>query len=113
MDIKYPRCQEPEARNVRIICLFVFLIYLLLVVTGCATHSRTTRTTTTDTPVEATTTTTTSQVTSEPSRQTTVVTEDKTRTAQDGGILGGAFHVVGEVLAFPFRVVAAVLDAIF
>ena len=88
---------------------------------GCATN-RTTRTTTTEPVGNSSTThttttsspnseTTTTQTTSHPVEKTTTVTEE--RRSSDGGIFGGFFHIVGEVLAFPFRVVASVFDAIF
>lgn len=41
----------------------------------------------------------------------TVVVEEK---EEDDGLLGGpVFHIIGEVLAFPFRAVANVIDFIF
>ena len=115
MNLRYTKNEQTDVQNVKIIYLFVFLLYVLLVVTGCATHSRTTRTTTTSAPVEQTTTTMTSKVNYEPHQRETVTTQENTQTTSygDGGILGGALHVVGEVLAFPFRVVASLLDAIF
>ena len=56
-----------------------------------------------------------SETTASPTSQTTVV-EKETTTHTEGehhGLLGGAFHVVGEILAFPFEVVADVFRFIF
>ena len=55
-----------------------------------------------------------SETTTSPTSQTTVVEKETTHT--DGGhhgLLGGAFHVVGEILAFPFEVIADVFRFIF
>ena len=55
-----------------------------------------------------------SETTTSPTSQTTVVEKETTHT--DGGhrgVLGGAFHVVGEVLAFPFEVIADVFRFVF
>ena len=55
-----------------------------------------------------------SETTTSPTSQTTVVEKETTRT--DGGhhgLLGGTFHVVGEILAFPFEIIADVFRFIF
>ena len=45
---------------------------------------------------------------------TAVVEETKTTEHHDHtGVLGGAFHLVGEILAFPFEVIAGVFRFIF
>ena len=56
-----------------------------------------------------------SETMTSPTSQTTVV-ERETTTHTDsghGGLLGGVFHVVGEVLAFPFEVIAGLFRFIF
>lgn len=49
--------------------------------------------------------------------QTVVVEQQESKTSQehrdDRGVLGGAFNVVGEVLAFPFQVMAEGLRFVF
>lgn len=48
--------------------------------------------------------------------QTVVVEKEESKTTRhhnDTGILGGAFHLIGEVLAFPFEVVAGLFRLIF
>lgn len=75
---------------------------------GCATSERTTRTETTvshdddddhDNVDDGETTRT-------ETRTTTVEDEER-------GILGTTFHVIGQILAFPFKVVAKIIEAIF
>ena len=90
-----------------IISVFVIL-FLASQLIGCATrHQTTTRTTTTDSAGEVDASTT--------DRETTVTEKTTTSTEpqSDGGIFGGFFHLLGEVLAFPFRVIGSVFDAIF
>jgi len=91
-----------------IISVFVVL-FLASQSVGCATRSQTTtRTTTTDSADQADASTA--------GRDTTTVTEKTTSTTtpqSDGGIFGGAFHLLGEILAFPFRVIGSIFDAIF
>ena len=86
------------------ISLFLFSPAL----SGCATSERTTRTETTvshdddddyDNIDDGETTRTRTET-------TTVVDEER-------GILGTTFHVIGQILAFPFKVVAKVIEAIF
>lgn len=36
-----------------------------------------------------------------------------TQKSGDTGVVGGLFHFVGDVIAFPFRVVGHTIDAIF
>ncbi len=70
------------------------------VLSGCASHSKIVHT----------------ETVSNPPAQTVVVEQQTTKTtaeSHDSGILGGAFHVVGEVLAFPFVVIADVFRFIF
>ena len=83
---------------------------MLPLVSGCAGSEKTTRTETTvahdsvsGEPV-ATSTSTTTQTQTE---KTAPVSAPHT------GILGGALHVVGVVLAFPFKVIAGIFEFIF
>ena len=75
------------------VCLLVISL-----AAGCSSSTKTVRSETLTTPVS----------------QTTVV--EKETTHSDGehhGLLGGALHVVGEILAFPFEVIAGVFRFIF
>ena len=55
-----------------------------------------------------------SETITSPTSQTTVVEKETTHTdAGHRGVVGGVFHVVGEILAFPFEVIADVFRFIF
>ena len=70
-------------------------------VTGCASHTESVHKETVSSPAS-------------PATQTVTVDKQVTTTEHhDYGILGGAFHVVGEILAFPFDVVASLFRFIF
>lgn len=75
------------------------LILMFTLTTGCANRSKSSYSTTTNAAGQ------------------TVVHESNTTTASDPapdrGILGGAFHVVGEILAFPFEIIAGAFRFIF
>ena len=43
---------------------------------------------------------------------TTTTTEEKPK-EEHPGVLGATLHLIGDVLAFPFRLVAGIIDAIF
>ncbi len=107
--------------NQRMVYLFTVL-FLIFQLVGCATHSSTTTRTTSSTsdPDAVRTTSTTSVdgdrtvVTDErPVTDRTVVTEKNTTTEERDPGLGGPFHIVGEILALPFRLVGDLFDAIF
>ena len=55
------------------------------------------------------------ETTANPTTQTTIVEKETTTHTDSGhhGLLGSAFHVVGEILAFPFEVIAGVFRFIF
>ena len=79
----------------------VLMIVLMLagnLTAGCSSHSHSYKSTTKNVDGE-----------------TVVVEKQETQTSEshDHGILGGAFHVVGEVLAFPFDVIAGLFRFIF
>lgn len=93
------------------------MIFILagFLVTGC-THSHS-RTVTRETAAPAATTTTTAGTTAGTTTTTaapaTVVEEHTHVEERDYGLFGGVFHVVGEVLAFPFQLVADLFRFIF
>lgn len=76
----------------------IFLITGTLL-TGCATDKKTYTTSTVQNPTS----------------QTTVVETEKTVEKEDvdRGVLGSTFHVIGEVIAFPFEVLASAFRFIF
>jgi hypothetical protein len=98
----------------------LFMSVLLVVggVSGCSGGPKTTVTTTTvTTPIRtdpASAASGNSMETAAASQETTVTTTT-TETGQESspGIVGSAFGLVGAVIAFPFRVVGGVLDALF
>jgi hypothetical protein len=60
------------------------------------------------------TTETTSNVSSAPVESTqTTTTETTANRHESHGIIGGFFHVVGQIIAFPFKVVAKVFETVF
>ncbi len=77
------------------LAVLVFFISLN-VMSGCARDSKTIRTDTVNgTPTQ------------------TVVVEEHTTDTRDRGVLGSTFHVIGEILAFPFEVIAGAFRFIF
>ena len=79
-----------------IVCLLVANLFM-----GCAseTHIRKETVTTPTTPSSTT--------------QTVVVDKETTKVEEHHGVIGGIFHVVGEVIALPFQLVADLFRAIF
>ena len=99
-------------RNV--VCVLIGLAMGVQLLTGCASNSKTYKETTTVTtaPADGSTAVT------ESSYQTSTTVKEETTSAStqapsDGGIFGGVFHLLGEILAFPFRVIGGIFDAIF
>lgn len=89
--------------------VLVVLISSFLVSTalsGCATTERTTRTETTVSHDDDNDNIDDGETTRTHTQTTTVADEER-------GILGTTFHVIGQILAFPFKVVAKVIEAIF
>ena len=78
-----------QKRILPIIALSIALISPLII-DGCSSQSETTTTTTSEEPQSAPTTTTTSTTT--------------TSNAPDS-VLGAAFHAIGTIILFPFRLV--------
>ncbi len=91
--------------------VFMALAFSLQFLTGCAAHSQTYKETTTTASAPADTT-------AQPTATTSTTTVEKSSSASSsphsgGGIIGGVFHVIGQVLAFPFKLVGSIIEAIF
>lgn len=88
-----------------------FLCAGMLVATGCAQHTRT-RVTRTEEVVRRPVQTQTTNLSAE---ERTVVEKESTTAVQQEprGILSSTVHVVGEILALPFHLVAGLLKLIF
>lgn len=86
----------------------------ILLVAGCASSRSQTRTTTVSTSEEPGTrvqTTTRDTGTSVEETTTTTTTEE---TKKEGrGVIGTTFDFIGKVLAFPFKLIAGIFEAIF
>lgn len=102
--------------------MFLVLIFCLFAVVGfegCATTSTTTKTetvTTYDTKGDSIERSETAPTSEEPSttkveKRTEV--EEKQTESESGGILSTTLDVVGNVLAFPFKVIAGVIEFVF
>jgi hypothetical protein len=104
---------------VKTLSCILFLIVPLVVggVSGCSGGKTTTVTTTTVTKPLRTdphaASTVNGQDTAGASQETTVTTTTETEEESSPGIIGSAFGLVGAVIAFPFRVVGGVLEALF
>ncbi len=100
-----------EKLKVHILVIMFVGITGFLSLTGCSHTDRSTRTTTTTVDkggvdmddYDASTTVTT---------ETTAV-EETPEIKEDHSILGSFFHFVGNVIAFPFRLIGSAFDAIF
>jgi len=93
----------------RVTQLFIAVLFLSALLGGCATQ-RTSETVNRETV----------QYPADRARAPVVVeqrTTEKTETTKtdghSGGVLSGSVHVVGEVLALPFRAVAGLLGVVF
>lgn len=88
-----------------------FLCVGMLVATGCAQHTQT-RVTRTEQVVRHPAPT---EMTNRSAEESTVVEKESTTTVQQEprGILSSTVHVVGEILALPFHLVAGLLRLIF
>ena len=87
---------------------------LMVAIGGCAAQSRSSRTVTTTEAYPENGDMAQEEPGVVETRKTTVTQSSSAASgSSDGGIFGGAFHFIGEVLAFPFRVIASVFDAIF
>ena len=85
----------------------IALVLAISLLAGCASRSETSvRRETTSSPSASTVTSTTTSPSSE-----TVVVEKQTKVEEHHD--GGLFHIVGEILAFPFQLVADVFRFIF
>ena len=86
--------------------LTVSLLALPLMVGGCAGTHQTTKETTVSTSSEA------APVETVETNTTTTQSSTETRPSSPG-VIGSAFHFIGTVLAFPFKVIGGALEAIF
>ena len=97
--------------------LAIGLLATMLSVTGCASHTKMHKTTTVTTtqPQDTQSTAGSSTTSNEVGEQTTTTEKETTTTTQEssGGVVGGAFHFVGKVLAFPFKVIGGLFEAVF
>ena len=89
-------------------CL-VGLLIISPLLSGCATHK---------TYKETTTVSNAGTKSSEPAQsgtETTTVTEETTTSTKEhsGGVISGFFGFLGKVIAFPFKVVGGIIEAIF
>lgn len=86
-------------------------VFFITAVMGCASSRKTTTTETTNVQhpnSEA------SQVEEKPTALVSTTTSTTTETKpQHTGIIGGLFHIIGTIIAFPFVVIGNVLQAIF
>jgi hypothetical protein len=111
--------EEGEMSTVSTVSFVLFFTLWLVVggVSGCSSGKTTTVTTTTVTTPLRTDPLATSPINSQeataPSQETTVTTTTTETEESSPGIIGSAFGLVGAVIAFPFRVVGGVLDALF
>jgi hypothetical protein len=109
--------EEGEMSTVSTVSCVLFCTLWLVVggVSGCSSGKTTTVTTSTVTTPLRTDPLASSPVKSQeataPRQETTVTTTTETE-ASSPGIIGSAFGLVGAVIAFPFRVVGGVLDAL-
>jgi len=97
-----------------IVSLFMVFFLVSSIGTGCSTASKTTRSETETTISHPTDQTSASLY---PSETTTVkkesTTETETQSSSHGGVLSTTVDVVGEILAFPFRLIGGLIRAIF
>jgi hypothetical protein len=110
--------EEEEMSTVSAVSCVLFCTIWLVVggISGCSSGKTTTVTTTTVTTPLRTDPLASSPVDRQEAtapRQETTVTTTTTETEDSSpGIIGSAFGLVGAVIAFPFRVVGGVLDAL-
>ncbi len=88
----------------------VWLVVVTLTVASCAPHTRTVRTETVQQSSVGTTPTVPSTTVRDSTTETTVVSE---RHEEPRGLISGTVHVVGEILALPFRLVGGLIRLLF
>jgi hypothetical protein len=96
-------------------CALTFSVAVVLgAVLGCAGTKTTSVTTVTESaPAAPPDTVSVEDHEPEAPTQHTTVTTTTTSKERPDGVIGSAFHLVGTVIAFPFRVVGGALDALF
>jgi len=87
------------------------VLFALSIGAGCASHTKTVRTQTVQYPAEL-------EGQSAPVAADPVVVEKQTTTTtetqgESSGLLSGTVHVMGEILALPFRLVAGMISLMF
>jgi len=104
---------KPTTRVRVILPLFIVLLLVSSIGMGCSTTSKTTRSET-ETMITRPTDPMSASV---PPTVTTTVTKETTETETQGehrgGVLSTVVDVVGEILAFPFRLTGGLIRAIF
>lgn len=100
------------------ILMLIACLLISGIASGCGSHRSTTRSETTvsaaDTDADVVPADEVDEVVADSDTMTTTeTTQTTTEHRGDGGVLGGAFHVIGEILAFPFRVIGGLFDFIF
>lgn len=97
----------------QILGLFLMALLALFLTTGCAGKSRTYKETRTVTaqPSASESTTSASSVSTEST--TTVEQTETPEGSRPQGVLSGVVHAVGQIIAFPFKVIGGIIGAIF
>lgn len=90
--------------------LILMALGLVLQLVGCASTNSYKQTSTT-TSSDGTQVTTTETTEYPQTTQTTTTTVEET--PKERGLLGATFYFIGQVIAFPFKVVGGIIDAIF
>lgn len=104
----------------RMFLLMVIYLFSVFVVEGCATTSTTTKTetvTTQDTKGASTIQNNQDSLkkdeTSPKAEETSTMKVEKRTESESRGVLGTTVHFIGQVLAFPFKVIAGAIEFIF
>ncbi len=108
------RQKSPKAGSHMVMSLFIVLLLVSSIGMGCSTASKTTRSETETTITHPTGQTSASMY---PEETTTVkketTTETETKSESGGGVLSTTVDVLGEIIAFPFRLIGGLIRAIF
>jgi hypothetical protein len=101
------------SKSCRITIGMIVTIFVLTNLYGCTTYREKTTTTTETSPGYESEGAVTGSPTSEPPVRSTTIETDTETTSHSHGLIGGFFHFLGDVVAFPFRLIGGVFDAIF
>ena len=102
---------QSQREQLEFLLVLTFSLFLTTqILSGCAsTH----KTTTTQTSVSSgSTIESTAPVATTQSQTTTKITESSTPSSSPG-LIGGIFHAIGAIIAFPFKLIASIVEAIF